>query len=202
MKISDVIKEMPYLHPGGMPIDKKLDGSYSAAALKRDFIVVGNVDDVAIVLHNTNRFAIGIDPDQTTSEGRFLPTFKLDFKQTPVPPAHLNLPAETTLQVNSVVTAKHNQNRAIASTVYKTIVDAGYTIISDNTQFDPGAALWKKLASDPHYNVIVADVDHGPFKDEDGKAIKYDGTNIADSEIWSQGSDFSGTYRVFVLYKS
>jgi len=85
--------------------------------------------------------------------------------------------------------------------VYKTIADAGYVIISDDTQFDPGAALWKKLASDPHYTIIVADIDHGPFKDEDGKVIKYNGTNIADNEIWSQGSDFSGAHRVFVLYK-
>jgi hypothetical protein len=200
MKLQDVLKEMPYLHPGEMPIDKKLDGSYSAATLKRDFKRVGTIGDAEVLMHNTHRFVIVITENQTAA-GRYQPIFRVEFKANVEIAVDIGLSKAKMLQVNSVVVAKHEQGKQLASSVYKTLVDSGFVIVSDNTQFDPGAALWKKLAADSAYTTIVVDVDHGSYKDIAGTVIQYDGKNINDREIWSHGSDFDGVHRVLVLYK-
>jgi hypothetical protein len=85
------------------------------------------------------------------------------------------------------------------SSVYKMLVDSGFTLLSDESQYDPAQALWKKLGSDKNYTVYVADTDHGLFKDQDGTPVEYNGRNIPDSDIWTQGSDFNGQYRILIL---
>ena len=45
------------------------------------------------------------------------------------------------------------------------------------------------------------DCDYGPYKDQNGKIIKYDGTNIPDADIWSEGSDYDGYNRLLCLTK-
>lgn len=204
MQLKDVLAEMPYLHPGEMPITKHLAGDYSPTALLREFNKLGSIryDDVMVdlLIQRGNRLVVAID--FTVPLLRYKPLFKLVFKQKHelrVVPDEVR--SKQLLQVNSVALTKTYQMSGIASSVYKILADRDFAIISDSTQFVPGATLWKKLAQDPQYTVIVTDVDYGPFRDEDGNTIKYNGTNIPDSDIWSSGSDFAGNNRVFVLSK-
>ena len=200
MKLSEILAETPYLHPGEMP-RVILDGSYSLNTIKREFgKQLGVVGGMNILIDTHASRVIGIHPNsKLTLQGRVLPLFSLEFKRSPM----LNFPNsfKNIVQVDKVAIVRSKGDAGAASTIYKMIVDAGYTLVSDVTQYDTAKALWKKIATDTSYKMYVADVDHGLFKDEDGQPIVYDGNNITDDQIWSMGSDFDGQYRVLILTK-
>jgi hypothetical protein len=191
--------EMPYLHHGAMPI--KLDGSYSREALQRTFTPLSthtiNGKEAFVLIHTQELFVVVVTAD-LTEEGRYLPIMQLDFKDTHELKFDHTLPG-VVLQVNSVAVSQRFQSHGIASVVYTELVDHGYAIVSDNTQFETAQGLWKKLSGIAGYRVVVADVDNGYFRDSNGVVIQYDGNNIPDADIWSQGSDYTGQYRVLIL---
>jgi len=201
MKVSDVLTETPYLHPGEMS-RKMLDGSYSINTIQREFSrQLGTIGDMHVLIDTHGAVLIGLHPDdKPTLEGRVLPAFSLRFKRSHLirfPNQFRNL-----VQIDTVAIDPFRGNKGVASAIYKMIVDAGYTLVSDVTQYDTAKALWKKIAGDPSYKMYVADVDNGMFKDADGQPIVYNGSNISDAEIWSQGSDYDGQYRVLILTKA
>lgn len=198
MKLSDILVEMPYLHPGEMS-RIMLDGSISLSAIKREYNHVGEIDQIKILIDSRNTHVIGIDLTNRSPDDRIIPVFQLTFKTKH--DVKFNNHFKNILQVDKVAINPSYGNKSIISSVYKLLVNVGYTIVSDNTQFETAQSLWKKIASDSVYTVFVADVEHGLFKDENGIPIKYDGTNILDQDIWSIGSDFSGQYRVMILTK-
>ncbi len=200
MKLSEILAETPYLHPGEMP-RVILDGSYSLNTIKREFgKQLGVVGGMNILIDTHASTVIGIPLNgKLTAAGRVLPTFALKFKHSNLITFKHLFP--NVIQVDVVAVDPFSGNKGVASSIYKKIVDAGYTLVSDVTQYDTAKALWKKIATDTSYKMYVADVDHGLFKDEDGQPIVYDGNNIADDQIWSMGSDFDGQYRVLILTK-
>lgn len=72
--------------------------------------------------------------------------------------------------------------------LYAGLVAAGITIISDNTQYAGGAALWKKLAAKQQqygYMINIL-VDGKPMVDAAGKLVVYNGHNVPDDQLWSE----------------
>lgn len=203
MKLSEVIKEMPYLHAGKMPPHVSLN-SYSLKTIQREFSLLTSITmngrQLNVLLRNDHTAVIGIFDDQDMTD-RFNIEFRLLFKPqhelNHVPPEIANC---SIMQVDKVTASTPTIDQGLASTVYEKLVSLGRAVVSDNTHFDPGAALWKKLAQVPSNRVIVADVDTGTFKDATGQTIQYNGSNIPDASIWTNGSDYSGQYRVLILY--
>ena len=197
MQASEILDETPYLHPGEMS-RKMLDGVVSISAIKREYRLMGSVDNLSIYISVDNNRVIGINPTENVKD-RIAPVFKLIFKSSN--PLEFENKFQNIVQVDSVAITTKAGSFGIMSQVYKMIVDNGFTLVSDITQFDPAKALWKKIADDSEYKVYVADVDHGIFKDYQGHNIIYNGENIRDNDIWTEGSDFAGEYRVLILTK-
>ena len=195
MQISELF-EMPYLHPGQMPKPASFTQSYSHKTLSREFVLIGQVFSLMIMFSESMGVLIGVE--KNTAQSRVEPQFKVTFKENPVILQGVNKP----LQIDQIYLSKSLRNQSIAAYCYTLIVDQGFSIVSDVTHFDPAKWLWKKLAKELRdYTITVWDIDHGPFKDENGQVIRYDGSNIPDHEIWTQGSDFNGSYRVLVMSK-
>ena len=75
----------------------------------------------------------------------------------------------------------------------------GYTIVSDDTQYEPAQALWRRLAADPNTKVYIADKDRGILTDNNGDPIVYTGSNIPDQDIWTGNDEYSGRRLVLIL---
>ena len=198
MRIKRILEEMPYLHPGEMP-RKLLDKTISISAVHRDYRKFGLVDDVVVLLDKHDRCCIGLPENwSVTASQRIQPVFWLSFKRQHDLKFNHNLIGNV-VQVDRVEVAEGRANQGLMSEVYKMLADKGFVLVSDNVQFEPAQALWKKIASDSGYVILIADVDHGFFKDRNGEIIQYNGKNIPDQDIWSSGSQDEGYYRVFVL---
>jgi hypothetical protein len=83
--------------------------------------------------------------------------------------------------------------------LYKAIINAGYTLISDNVQYRGGKALWDKIitksATDLH-NVYV--IQNGKFlKDRQKNPIKFNGTNLPSDAVW--GDDPEHHYALLMV---
>ena len=198
MKAAEILGETPYLHPGEMS-RKMLDGSISVDAIKREYRLMGQIHDLLVYIDSHNTHVIVIDSGSEVSSGRLEQVFRLEFKQSSM--LNFKNTFKNVIQVNKVAVVRRAGIQGIATQVYKMIVDNGYTLVSDVTQFDPAKALWKKIAADTEYKMYVADIDRGIFQDEDGQDIIYNGMNIDDHDIWTEGSDFNGEYRVLILTK-
>lgn len=102
------------------------------------------------------------------------------------------------LQV-SVVQAKDNaQGTGFGYEMYKAILNAGYSIISDYTQYNGGQKLWEKIVNrsgqDGHYVLVMK---YGEIMTEkNGAPIKYNGANIPFDTIWGDTTDHSNTLLV------
>jgi hypothetical protein len=72
--------------------------------------------------------------------------------------------------------------------MYIVLARHGYTVISDLYQYIPGKELWKKLAVESNsrnYSVFIwSQWTNDWVRDQNDKPIKYDSTNLYDSEIW------------------
>jgi hypothetical protein len=103
------------------------------------------------------------------------------------------------LQVALAHVVPNRQQRGIGLQLYAALAHAGYVIISDNTQYLGGQALWKRIARETlggRYQVFV--LDNGvPRLDAAGQLVTYDGSNIDDAELWSE--DRSRKYTLFAL---
>jgi len=198
MKASEILGEAPYLHPGEM-FRKMLDGGISVNAIKRDYKKLGQIQDLLVYMDSHSTHVIVIDSSSEVTNDRLEQVLRLQFKSSNLLKFKNNF--TNVVQVDKVAVLRKSGTQGIASTVYKMIVDNGFTLVSDVTQFDPAKALWKKIAEDTEYKMYVADVDHGIFKNEDGVDIVYNGSNISDNDIWTEGSDYNGEYRVLILTK-
>lgn len=199
MKAGEILEETPYLHPGEMS-RKMLDGSISVSAILREYKRLGEIQEFLVYIDNHETHVIVIDSGAEANSGRLEQVFRVEFKQSSM--LNFKNAFQSIIQVNKVAVVRRAGIQGIATQVYKMLVDNGFTLVSDITQFDPAKALWKKLALDPAYKVYVADVDHGIFQDEDGNDIVYDGSNLDDHDIWTSGGDYTGQYRVLILVGS
>ena len=81
----------------------------------------------------------------------------------------------------------------IASFAYSSLVQGGYTIVSDNIKFIGGKALWKKIARTKLPNEVLYISHRNNFLlNDNGNPIDYNGINIEDSKIWGKDNYFGG----------
>lgn len=208
MRLREIICESPVEYSDEMPREiYYLRGDYSVGALKRDFNYLFTIDvggrNVDFMLNRWNTLLIGVYSGWENATDRVLPVFNLKILETPlIKVLPKELIGKKILQGSRIVLHADLRNFNIASQVYKRLINRGYAIISDDTHYEPARALWLKLAknSGNEYNVMLCDVDHGPLKDMDGKTINYDGSNVPLEQVWTTGSDYSGSYIVLVMY--
>jgi hypothetical protein len=198
MKIEEILKEMPYLHHGEMN-RKILDGSISLKTIKREYNILGSINDITVLIQKDNAVLIGIS-DKIESNNRILPLLKIYFKSKHI--LKFKNDFKNLIQVDQSVIMKQISNIGIMTNVYYLLADSGFTIVSDNTHFETAQGLWKNISKNPEYNVYVADIDNGIFKDKNESDIIYNGHNIPDYDIWTMGSNYDGSYRVLILEKN
>lgn len=109
----------------------------------------------------------------------------------------LGLANQKVLQVGLVTVVKESQFMGLGTFLYSSLVQAGFTIISDNHQFKGGKELWKKLGRSPLAGTAVYLMNRGEVvSDANGNPIEYNGMNIPDDQIWS--ADAQHKYILFV----
>lgn len=195
MKMSELLAEMPYLNRGEMTRENVV-GYMSANALDTRYTYIGHDLNIYWYLCNDLSHLSAVDTESKTPDStRLREMFRLRFKESDE--LRFTHKFAKVLQINSVSISPDYGNRGTGSRIYQSLANRGYTLVSDTTQFEPAKSLWKKLAQIE--TVFVADVDYGLFKDAGGLPIVYDGANIADADIWSEGSNFDGNYRVLIL---
>jgi hypothetical protein len=127
----------------------------------------------------------------------------VDFKPTTLLSGRkeFNIPGSV-LQVGLVEVVPNRQGRGWGLYLYTALAEAGYVIISDNTQYIGGQASWKRIAADTLHNKYKVYVlkDGEPLVDKMGNLVTYDGTNIDDAQLWSANAD--NKYTLFVLRKT
>lgn len=91
-----------------------------------------------------------------------------------------------TLQIDGVEIFKDFKREGYGYLLYFTLIRHGYAIVCDNTQYLGGQALWKKIAREANFNNYkVYVMDNGIFRRDKGQYVFYDGSNIQDSQLWS-----------------
>lgn len=95
------------------------------------------------------------------------------------------------LQVDGVEIIKELKRQGYGYLLYFNLIKSGYSVICDNTQYLGGKALWKKIANESKFNNYkVYVLDNGTLrKDLNGDLFHYDGSNIMDSDLWSNNYD-------------
>lgn len=150
--------------------------------------LMGKRDNVEVYLADDHETAIvgtrdvrhdGEEGFQVIGQLLFKLSLKLGSKET------MRLSREI-LQVDLVEVAKQTKMAGLGTFLYHSLIDKGYTIISDNKQYRGGEELWKKIARSHASNEVVYLLDHGKFVMDGDKPIEYDGKNVPDDDIWSE----------------
>ena len=199
MKLSALF-EMPTLINSELPLSQdRFDPFYSIATVQRDFDIIWKQpiksESHYVLLEKDRSFAIwGIlteDPNRDGVTG-IEPITIVDFKDGLNVNSSVQFDHSSTLQIDLVQTSKRFSRGGVATRIYIKLAQAGFTIISDNEQWNGGKRLWKKLAHTSVKNDQVS-----VFLLRNNKLESYDGTNIPDDEIWSEDSKHK--YTLFVL---
>lgn len=144
MKYKELLKEMPYLHLGSMPRSKQT--SYSLEALHREFDFLyqfdHNIGNIKVYKRKTTNMVVGIDP-RVDSNGRCVCVFSLLFKDDLSFSYDLKKAGihDKILQVDRVELHKKYELAGFTSSVYQWLINNGYSIVSDSTQFEPATML-------------------------------------------------------------
>lgn len=112
----------------------------------------------------------------------------LDFKPQMISNTNPGLAIPGAMQVDLVVANDPKMARGgYGAMLYMALVESGMIIISDNTQYQGGAELWRKMAMAAAQNNYVINVieDGKPMLDDKGQPVVYDGKNLTDDKLWS-----------------
>lgn len=208
MKIKELL-ESPYLHSGKLKVSTH-DTFTSHSSIDRMYDLFaesqfGSDHLVKFYMLKDIPKIIGVVSAQKpkTGEDSNLVIFSMFFKkQHTLVKIPSDFAIDKILQVDLVSTAKTFMGFGMASFVYATLVKKGFIVISDTSQFEDGAQLWKKMAREANvenYKVFILDDEYGFLKDENGNVLEYDSHNIADSKIWSKDADFMGSHILLVM---
>lgn len=90
------------------------------------------------------------------------------------------------LQVDGVEIIKELKRQGYGYLLYFNLIKSGFILISDNVQYLGGQELWKKIAREAKFDKYkVYILDNGIFRKKDNEKVFYDGSNIKESELWS-----------------
>lgn len=171
----------------------------TTASMREVFTLIAEHDNLIVYLkHDKSTAFIGTPDTRHDGAKGVLILGQLLFKST------LNLGSlekqtfsPNVLQVELVMVNDRLKRAGVGTFLYSSLVRKGYTIISDNKQYDGGQALWQKIARSHASNEAVYVLDHGKLMLKDGQPIEYDGSNIPADELWSE-TDKLKQYILFV----
>lgn len=207
MKIEDLFempdfinKEMPVVMSGTMRF-------YSEDTVNRDFDIIGKVkindEEFWSILKKDKSFAvIGVLSVRKEDQKVGLSLIgKLEFKNKPdLSYDEVIFTPKNVLQVDVVEVYSKEKSNGFGYNLYLSLVEHGYVLISDHTQYVGGRKLWEKLAKFSGNKFDVYVIDNGNvILDESGKPLKYDGKNIADEKIWKAPSKTAKESTRYVL---
>lgn len=184
----DELFEMPTFVNSELPVDDVQVSIMSANTLKREYDMLGEFsvgsDRVVGAIKKNHKSAIighMVQRDDGVPSMRVVTT--LTFHEQP----NLGEIAGKALQVDTVVSTDEARGGGYGYSLYKMLLNSGFTLASDNVQYVGGIELWKKIirrsARDLH-NVYI--LQNGKLlRDEKGQVIVYDGSNVPDDVIWS-----------------
>jgi len=211
MKTSDILSEAPYLHDGKYTQpDMDKDTYHSNDTLTRNYRHLCTTSsagvDINFYLQDNIRCVATIKKKkEKTREESNLIVFSLLFKNVKT---IINYPEgikeSEVLQVDSVYVRPEFREFGLASFAYMKLVEAGFIVVSDSSQFEDGKRLWKKLSREAHFNnyvIHLIDDEEGFLKDKNGEVITYDSSNIDDAKIWTAGIDLNGAH-ILLMMKS
>jgi predicted GNAT superfamily acetyltransferase len=102
-----------------------LDGGISISAIKRDYNKLGQIQDLIVYMDSHSTHVIVIDSSAEVNNDRFEQVFRLQFKSSNLLKFKNNF--DNIVQVDKVAVLRKAGTQGIASTVYKMIVDNGFT---------------------------------------------------------------------------
>lgn len=200
---------MPYVYSDGHHSDARVEKfvTISDGSLARNYEFIGmadsrtGIDEISLYLIKDPYAMLirGVVPvineyGEPTNEI----VFGLKFKRRMTTKLPTNMDEERCRQVDSVFIHPSYRGAGISANVYKELVRRGFIIISDSAQFPDGKYLWKKLIRQrDELSVFVLDSDGAFLTDASGNPVMAD--DVDDSRIWSEGEDYSGTYRLLVM---
>lgn len=199
---------MPILKPDELPA-KLARPFYTLRSLDRNYetihkgVTVEGQQYWCVLRKDKHSASIGIPGQRDDGAWGLDIIGTVDFKPTALLSGRkdFNIPGSV-LQVSLVEVVPKRQGRGWGLYLYTALAEAGYVIISDNTQYIGGQSLWKRIAADTLRNKYTVYIlrDGEPIEDESGDLVAYDGTNIDDAELWSTNAN--NKYTLFVLRKS
>lgn len=178
MLINELLLEMPMLTRGPMSTTM-LDTSMDTELLKNNYHKFGKINNIDLYINLRVSDVVGID------NGTLALKLELDNKITNPALTWIN----DVVQVRKIAIRQEYAGQGIASSLYELLVDNGFTIVSDDSQYDPGKALWKRLAKTNSVYLLTLS----------GKFKPYNGNNIPDDEIWSTDKYGHGYGSVLVM---
>lgn len=187
MKFKELF-EMPTYIDRELPIADVKVGVMSIATLDREYTMLGEQQNgseriIGAIKQNMKSAIIGYAAQLDDGRPAIRIITTLTFHEAP----DLGELGGKALQVDTVVSVDEARGGGYGYALYKMLINAGYSLASDNIQYIGGRELWKKIvrraAKDMH-NVYIL-VDGKLLRNEAGQPIAYDGSNVPDDVIWS-----------------
>lgn len=208
MKLQEFLMEMPDFINKEMPIIT--NGTirfYSIDTIERDF------DLISKTIKNNEEFWTILKKDKSIASIGILSRRKednklgldllgiLDFKESPDFSFNRLINVnEKVLQVDSV-NIYSDKFQGFGYLLYSTLVEYGYILVSDHTQYLGGKKLWEKiskLSNSNKYSVFI--VNNGEvLLDDNGMPLEYNGSNLNDDEICGDKTSNINDSRRYVL---
>jgi hypothetical protein len=116
--------------------------------------------------------------DDTNKKERFAVINELSFELTTFYSNQKQLNNKQCIIIDTLHTHKDWLYNGISSALYKYIIQQGYIIISDKTQYEGAVNLWKKFPSVSNSVVYIYDI-------EEDKIISKYTENTPESQVWS-----------------
>lgn len=191
----EVLLEMPYFSDSELPVDDVKVSRVSTNTLKRWYKPLGQFEQdghiVAGYIKNDMTSAIighYIERDDGVGALRIFVHLKFHSPQsTNQYHPGIQYLFDKPIQIDVVTAANELRGFGYGYQLYRMLLQNGFSVVSDTTQYRGGKALWQKIvkrsALDNH-NVYIYQ-DDTLMKGPDGKPIIYDGSNIPDNQIWS-----------------
>lgn len=189
MKLKDILKEMPHDLGSDAPFNFKISNfEISSNALNREFEFLGDLQ------MPSNTFSFWIRKNKSSSVITIKGEYRNDVQYNDIiTEVNFNnrfmIDVKNQLQVSKAVTIEQYRSYGLSLAMYVVLARYGYTVVSDYEQFAGGINLWRKIARESNFRNYVVRIWSDNLEDwirnDNGDIVKYDGTNIDQSDIWN-----------------
>ena len=205
MKFSELFEMSTYI-PRELPVSDVKLYVVSADTLDREFTTLGvqrrGDANFAVALKKDYKIAIIGRMIKREADNKFAIEVMVTMKFHINP--DLGEAGSNGLQIDIVESIEETKGFGLGYNLYKTLLNNGYTLVSDNVQYIGGRELWKKIvrySAKENHNVFI--MRYGKYlRDDNEQVIRYDGSNIPDSEIWSTDKKSEKHYYTLLVAKN